>query len=157
MEISRLEGKKISLYGEKLVDNNKRFFWKKLKYETLELWLFKQLRCSCESPPVKQICTEFQKNARSDVRRCWTHIKYIFFYAQTTWHARWDVVQTQICSFPFQTILQGDATWLLSLTFKGEQGDLLPGCWVSGWELWQTHPRQAAKHLGVTAPANVSA
>lgn len=42
----------------------------------LELWFFKQLLCSCESPPVKHTFTEFQKNACSDVRRCWTHIKY---------------------------------------------------------------------------------
>lgn len=72
-----------------------------------------------------------------------------------TWHTRWDVAQIQICSFPFKTILQGDATWLLSLTLKVEQWDLFPGCWVSGWEVWQAHLWQAVKHLGDKTPAKV--
>lgn len=57
---------------------------KKLKHKTLELWLFKQLLCNCESTcsthiyGVSQECQE----------RC--DAELTFFYAQNTWHLRWD-------------------------------------------------------------------
>lgn len=53
--------------------------------ETMNLWLFQQPLCNCESPPVKHM--EFQKKC---LQRSKSLLNSLFFHAQKTRSSTWD-------------------------------------------------------------------